>query len=94
MTLTLLTGSRSADCGGTGGAPESFSNDFAVTIRSNHGFGPSKNFRLRRALFTKKHIRFLHLIGAGPRGTDRQSSTTRTVYNDNLYHKLTARAHT
>ena len=39
---------------------------FVVNIRSNHGSGPSKIFRLRRALFTKKHTRFLHLIGAGP----------------------------
>ena len=32
--------------------------------------GPSKIFRLRRALFTKKHIRFLHLMGAGPEEAD------------------------
>ena len=35
--------------------------------------GPSKIFRLRRALFTKKHIRFLHLMGAGPEKAPRRS---------------------
>lgn len=34
------------------------------------------------------------LVGPRCRGTDRQSSTTRTVYNDNLYHKNSRLEHT
>ena len=60
----LVTDPRSGADRGRNTRPEH------VRLRSPHGRtwtpGPSKNFRLRRALFTKKHIRFLHLMGAGP----------------------------